>query len=39
MKQFIKKLFDEKNKISFQYKNYDMDFYSEKYHSFYILFF
>lgn len=39
MKEFIKKLFDEKNKISFQYKNYDMDFYSGKYHSFYILFF
>lgn len=39
MKEFIKALFDEKKKIPFQYKDYNMDFYAEKYHSFYLLFF
>lgn len=39
MKEFIKTLFDEKNEISFQYKDYDMIFFAEKFHSFYLIFF
>lgn len=39
MKEFIKALFDEDNKIPFQYKESDVDFYTEKFHSFYLLFF
>lgn len=39
MKEFIKALFNEKNQIPFQYEDYDIAFYSEKFHSFYLMFF
>lgn len=39
MKEFIKALFDEKKRISFQYKDYDIIFYAGEYHSFYLIFF
>lgn len=39
MEEFIKALFDEKRRISFQYKDYNTIFYAGEYHSFYLLFF
>lgn len=39
MKKFIKTLFNEKKRIPFQYKDYDIAFYAEKFHSFYLIFF
>ena len=39
MKEFIKALFNEKKQIPFQYKDYDIAFYAEKFHSFYLMFF
>ena len=37
MKEFINALFDEKNKIDFQYMDYDMSFYSGEFRSYYLL--
>lgn len=39
MKQFINSLFEEKNRINFQYMDYNMSFYSEKFRSYYLLFY
>ena len=39
MKEFINALFDEKNKIDFQYMDYDMSFYSGEFRSYYLLFY
>ena len=39
MKQFINSLFEEKNRINFQYMDYNMTFYSEKFRSYYLLFY
>lgn len=39
MKEFIKALFKGKNQIPFQYKEYDIIFYPEKFHTFYLIFF
>ena len=39
MKEFIKAVFNEKNQIIFQYKDYDTVLYAGKFHSFYLLFF
>ena len=39
MKEFIKALFEGKNQIPFQYKEYDIVFYPEKFHTFYLIFF
>lgn len=39
MKEFIDALFDEKNKIVFQYEDYDMSFYSGEFSSYYLLFY
>lgn len=39
MKEFIDALFDEKNKIVFQYEDYDMSFYSGEFGSYYLIFY
>jgi hypothetical protein len=39
MREFIKSIFNEENKISFSYENYDTLFVKEKYNMFYLFFF
>ena len=39
MKKFIDTLFDEKNKLNFQYMDYTMSFYSGNFRSYYLLFY
>lgn len=39
MKKFINALFDEKNKLDFQYMDYDMSFYLGEFRSYYLLFY
>ena len=39
MREFINALFDEKNKLVFQYMDYDMSFYAGDFQSYYLLFY